>query len=250
MNLLNRLSSSLEIAWLEVKSKYARSLLGPFWITLSMIILISGLSFVFVSLFGIPIEKTLPWIAIGIIVWNFINTYLDDSCQVFISDKHLNIKMSPIKMIFINIFKNSIIFFHNSIVLIPIIIFTDLKVNFAYFFLIFSFIIIFLNAFSFGILFGFLCCRFRDFYLIIKNILYLLFLMTPIFWMPEVLKGNRMLLADVNILYQIIQMVRDPLLGNIPGSYSIIYVCTFTLFIFIISLFVYKKFKNKVIFWI
>ena len=250
MNLLNRLSSSLEIAWLEVKSKYARSLLGPFWITLSMIILISGLSFVFVSLFGIPLKKTLPWIAIGIIVWNFINTYLDDSCQVFISDKHLNIKMSPIKMVFINIFKNSIIFFHNSIVLIPVIIFTDLKVAPTYFFLIFSFFIIFVNAVSFGILFGFLCCRFRDFYLIIKNILYLLFLMTPIFWMPEVLKGNRMLLADVNILYQIIQMIRDPLLGNIPNIYSITYVCIFTLLISITSFFVYKKFKNKVIFWI
>ena len=250
MNLLNRLSSSFEIAWLEVKSKYARSLLGPFWITLSMIILISGLSFVFVSLFGIPLKKTLPWIAIGIIVWNFINTYLDDSCQVFISDKHLNIKMSPIKIVFINIFKNSIIFFHNSIVLIPVIIFTDLKVTPTYFFLIFSFFIIFVNAFSFGVLFGFLCCRFRDFYLIIKNILYLLFLMTPIFWMPEVLKGNRMVLADVNILYQIIQMIRDPLLGNIPSSYSIIYVCIFTLLISIVSYFVYKKFKNKVILWI
>ena len=58
--------------------------------------------------------------------------------------------------------------------------------------------------------------------------------MTPIFWMPDVLKGNRMILADVNIVYQMIQSVRDPILGNALSSYTLTYLSVFT---FLITLF-------------
>ena len=77
-----------------------------------------------------------------------------------------------------------------------------------------------------------------------------MFLMTPIFWMPDLLKGNRMILADINIVYQVIQSVRDPLLGNALSSYTILYLSIFTFFISIFSLFIYKKFHRRLIFWI
>lgn len=245
-----RLSSSFLIAWLQVKSRYARSTLGPFWITINMLVLISGLSFVFWSLFGIPVKKVLPWITIGIVTWNYINTYLDEACTIFTTDKLLNVKISPIKNILINIFKNFIIFLHNAVIIVPVLFLTDIQISWSIFFLIFTLIFFFLNSISLGIILGFLCARFRDFHLVVKNFLYLMFLMTPIFWTPDILKGNRMLLADLNILYQFIQMVRDPLLGKIPNLYSIVYVSCFSIIIIFISAIVYRKYKNEVIFWI
>ena len=244
------LSSIIEIAWFETKVKYTKSLLGPFWITLSMLILISGLSFVFISLWGISIEKTMPWISIGIIVWNYISGYLDEASTLFIDGKLLNIKISPLKLIFINIFKHIIIFLHNSIIVILTLIFFDLKITVNYFYLIFSFTMIFFNSIIFGILFGFLCCRYRDFILIIRNVIYLLFLMTPVFWMPHVLKGNRIYLADFNIIYQFIQSVRDPLLGNSLSSFGITYISIFTLVMGMFSIFIYKKYYRKLVYWI
>ena len=47
----------INFAWYEIKSKYYRSKIGPFWITLSTIVTISGLSFVFYSIFNIPLKK-------------------------------------------------------------------------------------------------------------------------------------------------------------------------------------------------
>ena len=135
----------LELAWFDVKMRYARSVLGPFWITLSMIILIGGLSFVFVSLWAIPLQRTMPWIALGIIIWNYISTYLDEACGLFIDGRILNMRISPLKMIVINIFKHLIILLHNSVVIIAVIIFFDLKITANYFYLIFSFIIIIIN---------------------------------------------------------------------------------------------------------
>ena len=242
--------SMLELAWFDVKMRYARSVLGPFWITLSMIILIGGLSFVFVSLWAIPLQRTMPWIALGIIIWNYISTYLDEACGLFIDGRILNMRISPLKMIVINIFKHLIILLHNSVVIIAVIIFFDLKITANYFYLIFSFIIIIINSISFGVLFGFLCCRFRDFILIIRNLIYLIFLMTPIFWMPDVLKGNRMILADVNIVYQMIQSIREPILGNALTGYTISYLSIFTLVTAIFSIIIYKKFYKRLVFWI
>ena len=83
------LLSMFELAWFDVKIRYTRSILGPFWITLSMIILIAGLSFVFVSLFAIPIEKTMPWVTLGIVIWNYISTYLDEASTLFIDGRIL-----------------------------------------------------------------------------------------------------------------------------------------------------------------
>ena len=242
--------SMIELAWFDIKIKYVRSTLGPFWITLSMIILIGGLSFVFVSLWGIPLKRTMPWIALGIIMWNYISNYIDESSTLFVDGRILNIKIAPLKLIIINVFKHFIILLHNSVVIVAVIIFFDIKITANYFYLIFSFIIFFINSISFGILFGFLCCRFRDFILIIRNAIYLIFLMTPIFWMPEVLKGNRMYLADFNIVYQIIQSFRDPILGNPLTNYTITYLSIFTLVTAILSIIIYKKYHKRIVFWI
>lgn len=244
------LLSMIELAWFEVRVKYARSTLGPFWITISMIILIGGLSFVFISLWGIPLEKTMPWIALGIIIWNFISNYIDESSTLFIDGRLLNMRISPLKLIMINIFKHLIILLHNSVVIVAIVIFFDLKITANYFYLIFSFSIILINSISFGILMGFLCCRFRDFILIIRNLIYLIFLMTPIFWMPDVLKGNRIYLADINIVYQIIQSIRDPILGNALTNFTISYISIFTLVTGVFSIIMYKKYYKRIVFWI
>ena len=74
--------------------------------------------------------------------------------------------------------------------------------------------------------------------------------MTPIFWIPANLNNNRIALADYNILFQIIQTIRDPLLGNALSIYCITMTSIFTLLISLIAFFVYKTNKNKIVFWI
>ena len=74
--------------------------------------------------------------------------------------------------------------------------------------------------------------------------------MTPIFWMPDILKGNRMLLADVNIVYQIIQSIRDPILGKSLSNLTISYLVIFTTTISALAFLIYKKFHKRIVFWI
>lgn len=249
-NFLDLLISYITLGWIEVKLRYTRSLLGPFWITLSACVLIGGMTLVNLSLFKVNISEVMPWIAIGIITWNYISTTIEESLALFEDQKLLNVRISPFELVAINVSKNIIIFFHNLVIIIPVIIFFKLPITFNYIYLIYALTIFLINSFSFSILFGFLCLRYRDFILIIKNLLFLLFLMTPIFWIPANLNNNRIALADYNILFQIIQTIRDPLLGNALSIYCITMTSIFTLLISLIAFFVYKTNKNRIVFWI
>ena len=245
-----KIQSLLILSWFEIKRKYTRSILGPLWITLSTIILISGLSFVFVSLFNIPLRETMPWIAIGVIIWNFISMLIDEATEVFNKPILINIKISCLELAIITVFKNFIILGHNVVIILGIVIIFQLPVTVNYFYLLYGLLVLFVNSISVTIIFGMLCLRYRDFILIIKNLLYLLFLITPIFWMPSILTNNRMILADFNILFQIIQTVRDPLLGNELTMYNLSYTSIFSLLLLIICYFIYNKFKNRIVYWI
>lgn len=192
----------------------------------------------------------MPWVAIGIIIWTYISTMIDDSTQIFNNNLILNVKISIIDIAIIGIFKNLIILMHNCVIIILVLLVFQINLTFNILFIFYGILIILINSFSVTILFGILCLRYRDFILIIKNLLYLLFLMTPIFWTPSVLTDNRIILADVNILYQIIQTVRDPLLGNPLSTYNLLYTSIFSVIFLIFSIFIFSKYRNRIVFWI
>ena len=169
-----KLKSLYLLAWFQIKLKYTRSILGPFWITLSTMILIGGLSFVFVSLFGISLQETMPWIANGIIIWNYISMLIDESTEIFNKPILSNIKITAFELTLISVFKNLIILAHNSVIIVLVIFIFKIPLTNNLFFLFYGFLIIFINSLSATILIGMICIRFRDFILIVKNLLYLL----------------------------------------------------------------------------
>ena len=244
------LSSCLELSWMDIKLRYARSILGPFWIVLSSIVLIGGLTFVFHSLWGMDVKAVVPWIAIGVIIWGFILTVVEEGSQMLINDVFNNLAIKPIKWCLIHVFKNVIILGHNSLVIFLALYFTDVKLTINAFWILYGIIILLINALCFSVILSFLCTRYRDFILIIRNLMFLLFLITPIFWMPDLLKGNRALLADWNIIYQLIQTIRDPLLGISLNKFNLMYTSSFTLVFIILTIFIYKKYEKKFNLWI
>ncbi len=224
--------------------------MGPFWITLSCCILVLGLTFINISLFNTDLKVILPWISVGIIFWNYITSIIEDSTKIFDSQKLLNISIELIDLVSVNIFKNIIILFHNLIVILLIFLFLEVELNANFFFIFFGMAIFVINSYCISILFGLLCLRFRDFILIIKNALYLIFLITPVFWLPDSLSKNKLLLVDYNIVFQIIQSIRDPLLGNKLTSNCIFINIFFSIILLILTTFFYNKYKKKALFWI
>ena len=67
------------LAWMDVRQRYRRSILGPFWITLSLGIMVLGLGIVYGALLHQELHDYMPYLATGLIVWGLISTMLTES---------------------------------------------------------------------------------------------------------------------------------------------------------------------------
>jgi ABC-type polysaccharide/polyol phosphate export permease len=70
----------LTVGLYDIRKRYRRSLLGPFWITISLGAFILGLSFIYSPLVGGEAGSFLPFVAFGFIAWQFISQLVLDGC--------------------------------------------------------------------------------------------------------------------------------------------------------------------------
>src|SRR2546421_12753681 len=72
------------LGWHDIRQRYRRSIVGPFWLTLSMGIMVAGLAYLYAGLFGQDVESYLPYVATGIIIFTMISSLASDGSTVFI----------------------------------------------------------------------------------------------------------------------------------------------------------------------
>src|ERR1700689_1709631 len=71
------------LGWDDIRQRYRRSILGPFWITLSMGVFILLLGVIYSRLFHMDLPTYLPYLSVGYIVWGFISAVTTDSSGAF-----------------------------------------------------------------------------------------------------------------------------------------------------------------------
>src|SRR5574341_1057420 len=73
------------LAWYEIRQRYKRSVLGPFWLTISMGALVACMGPLYGRLFGQEIGTYFPYLALGFIAWQLIASLITEAGQVFIA---------------------------------------------------------------------------------------------------------------------------------------------------------------------
>lgn len=251
MKFKNLLLVSWRVSYSEILVKYRRSLLGPIWISINMLVTIFALSLVFSGLFQITIKDYLPYVFCGLLSWGYISFTIQDSVQLYINGAVKNFEFPALFFPLKNTFKNFIVFLHNFVVYALVLIFVNsdiLTLNFFLIFLAFPFYILNSIIISFGV--GLLSLRYRDVGQIIINGVYLLFLVTPVFWDPSILVGKKTLIADLNPLYHMIQILREPLLGKIPSFQNYLNCIILTLVNIFVAYLVFKSNHSNKAFWV
>lgn len=235
----------------DIKSRYKRTVIGPFWVTLGTGIIVLVMGFIWGSLLKIPLKDFLPYIASGLIIWSFISSIIGESCTAFTSQTAIihNTKVPLVLHIFTLISRNFIIMLHNFIVFIVVFFLCGSQFSFSFFLVIPGFVLLILNIFWISLFVSIVATRFRDMAAIISYIMVIAMISTPIMWKPEVLQGDRRFLALLNPLTHLINVVRDPLLNQVPSFLN--YAVTISFFIFgsALSLFLYKKYMHRIIYW-
>ena len=73
------------LGWQDIRRRYRRSVLGPFWLTISMGLLVAMLGTLYGALLKIEFAVYVPFLALGFLVWTLISGLISDGCTAFIS---------------------------------------------------------------------------------------------------------------------------------------------------------------------
>lgn len=212
---LKRQDIWFSLGWHDIKQRYRRSILGPFWFTISTMIMVGVLGFLYSTLLNQKIVDYLPYLGVGLIIWQFISTCVNEGCSGFIASAYIikQIRM-PLSVHVCRIAcRNFIILLHSLPVVIILMFFfgTFPKVEFLLLFP--GLAILFLNSVWICLVLSILCARYRDILPIVGNILQVAFFFTPIMWQKNLLKGREWA-ADFNPFYHLIEIIRAPILGH------------------------------------
>lgn len=209
------------LAFHDIRQRFRRSVLGPIWLTLSMGIMIAALGLVFSTLFHQEIAKTLPYISVGIIFWGLLTGCINEGTTVFISaESFIRNVAVPLSLHFYRMMaRNVIIWFFNMVIYVIVVVAFGLKPGWSAFLFIPGFILFLFNAAWISLAAGVLSTRYRDIPQVIVNVIQVVFFVTPIFWSPETLP-DRPAFIMFNPFYHVMEIVRAPLLNQVPSSAS------------------------------
>lgn len=245
----------LMLAYQDIKLRYRRSVLGPFWLTISMAITVYSMGFLYSKLFHMQLDQYFPFLVAGMLGWSLISTIVMEYTDGLAASESLikQIKLPYTLYIHRIICRNILIFFHNIFVIIPIMIIyhETAKINLNSLLLIPGLLIIYLNAITFGMILAMIGARFRDIAQIIKSLVQVIFFITPVMWGPEVLgAGKHEWIIDFNPFYSFLQLIRAPLLGNTPTMKNMIMVAAMTVAGMIISWVMFSRYRSRIIYWL
>lgn len=201
----------------HVLSKYRRTFLGPWWITLQRILFIVGLSFLFSSLMKIDITSFIPYVAIGFIVFGTLVSSLNGSVSLVTGNMSvLKNSSMPTSIINFRFFAANIIQLgHDFLALVVILVVLQIKWEDTTLLAIPGIALVLANSFAFSFWISPLAARFRDLGPLISSLSSVLMFITPIFWQVDDLDESvRTLLTFWNPFSYLLEVVRSPILGT------------------------------------
>jgi len=235
----------------DIRQRYRRSLLGPFWITIVLAAQVLGIGLLYSTLMKQEMSAFLPYLAGGLTVWYLIAGLLVEGSNIFInSAASVRSVVAPISIhVFRLICQHLIIFAHNLVVLVIVMLLYQTNPGIGVVTAIPGLVLCVLNLGWMVLLLGTASARFRDIPLIVSSLMLLMLIMTPIFWRPGML-GPSSLIVQANPLYHLLEIVRGPLTGLPVPIGTWIGLAGAAVIGWAITIVIYNRLHRKIPFWV
>ena len=220
-----RIDLAWSLAWHDVSSRYRGSILGPFWITLSMGLMVLGIGVVYSKLFGITLKDFLPLVALGIVFFGTISGTITEGCDTFVHAAGMLSQTSLPMFTFVwrTVFRNVINLAHHLVIVVAVLIYYDYwrvaNVPVAAVGLVF----LVLNTAWISMLVAIASARFRDIPQVVISVMQFAMFVTPVFW-PVNRLGRHHIVLDLNPFYHMLEAVRAPLMGGTVAPHTYLFL--------------------------
>lgn len=222
---LDSLRIAAALAWSDMRHRYVRSLLGPFWMSLQMAIVVAVLGSVIGQMSNADMISRLPMLALSMTAWTFLNSVVLDATTALQNSASLirDRALPPVIFLLQCTFRQGLFALHNACV--PLILWLlltphDLSGALA----ALPGLLLFVTCtFGLSLVLGALATRYRDLKPIIESTLMLAFLASPVIWSADMI-NHRSTVMRLNPLTHLFAVWREPLAGGHVDATSVIYV--------------------------
>jgi homopolymeric O-antigen transport system permease protein len=239
------------LGWHDIRQRYRRSKLGPFWLTLSMGVHIGAIGVIWSSLFGLSARDFVPYLCAGTVVWNLILGCVTEGCGTFIVATHFISQINrPVSVYaFWVIWRNFLVFIHTLAVYVAVVLIFRLWPNANTLQVFIGFPILLLAVSWPPLLLGLVTARFRDIQQLVQSLMTMVFFVTPIIWRLDQLH-DRAYLATLNPLTHLIEIVRAPLLGHPIPAHSLAAALATVAVGWVVTLALFARYRGRIAYWL
>lgn len=240
------------LGWLEVRQRYARSKLGPFWLTVSMGVLVGALGVVYGALFGQKLTDYLPMVAIGLVTWTLFSSMVNEGSMAYItSSSYIRQVKTPRLVYVLQVgWRNLVIFAHNFVIVALVLAIFGVRNWIALPLVVPGLLLLLANALWLAMIAGLLSARFRDLPQIIAALLQVAFYVTPILFHGAMLSQQHRWIVTFNPLAYLIDVVRQPLVGTVPSASTWVIVTTMALVGWTVALWLTGRYHKRIPYWV
>jgi lipopolysaccharide transport system permease protein len=236
----------------DVRMRYRRSTLGPFWASLSMAVQVSVTGFVMAVLFHMTLQRYFPYICIGLVIWGSFTTIVTEGATAFISASELILQVKrPLFVYLLQVVWRNIIFGAHTIVVFFVVAFLfGLFPGPTYLLAIPGLALFLLNATWMAGVAAILSTRFRDIPLIIGSVFTALFWLTPVVYQLDQLNGKMKTLISLNPLFHVLEVFRAPLLLAEPTAANWLVAIGTAVFGWLFLFLLFARTRRRIPFWL
>jgi ABC-type polysaccharide/polyol phosphate export permease len=235
----------------DLKSRYARTVLGPFWMVLAQAMFVGALAFWSSRLTGNNIGNQITYVAAGMAVWATISTSITDASTImlraatFVSTYQLPISIHIHRFVIGQFITMAHLL---SVFAVAAVIF---KLPLSWNFLLFlpGLLITYVAMIGWALALSMYGARYRDIAPLSGAVLSAMFIMTPIFWRQNDIPTASWM-ADINPLFHILQITRAPLLGEAPTMHNWIGASIIAILSLAFGTYTFLNRRKDINFWI
>lgn len=227
---VERFGLAWSLAWHDITSRYRGSILGPFWITLSMGLMVMGMGLVYSRLFGLTLHDYLPYVALGIVFFAAITGTVTEGCETFVQAAGMLSQTSLPMFTFVwrTILRNLINLGHHLVIVVAVMVYFGYWRDANWPAALLGLVLLVVNAAWGSMLAAIASARFRDIPQIVQSVMQFAMFMTPVFWKSDRFGKNHIFL-ELNPFYHVLEAVRAPLLGTTVAPHTYLFLMVMAL---------------------
>jgi lipopolysaccharide transport system permease protein len=240
------------LGWLDIRLRYRGSMLGPFWLTLSTAVMVSALGYLYAVLFHQEISDYLPYLALSQVLWGFLAALVAESCTTFTESEAVirSVRMPYFVFAVRTLIRNVLVLAHNVLVIIGVYAVFKIWPGANALLALPGLLLWVIDALALTMLLGGFCARFRDVMPIVNSVMQIAFFMTPVIWKPEQLGPEGVSRLPFNPFYDMLEIVRAPLLGGVPDRTTWLAAALYSAVLCLVGWVFFARTRARLAYWL